>query len=104
MGSGAEMIPDPKPEKPVLLSPAKRRALKVKLYNGRAAESCETCGKWIPLHGDCFDVFRDAHLSHIIPRQRGGDHESNVKIECFDCHIINNHLAWRSDKKWTSMK
>ena len=79
--------PCPK-EKPVLLSPAKRRKLKLKLYYGRAMESCETCRKWLPLVGT---VFNAAHLSHIIPRSLGGDTPDNCKIECYEDHIIKRH-------------
>jgi len=92
---------DPKPKR-VILTKQGRRALKVRLYNGRAKECCETCGRWVSLNlpGSCFDVFFHCHLSHIIPRPRGGDGEDNVKIECYNCHFLgeDGHLKWRSDK------
>lgn len=97
----AKHIPHPKPEKPVLLSTAKRRALKVKLYNGRAKGCCEFCKEPVKLNETYFDAFFHCHLVHIIPRKRGGDSEENCKIGCYDCHMLGEkgHLAWRSDKK-----
>jgi len=66
----------------------------------KAGGCCETCGRFVPLSDDGhFDVFTCAHLSHIVPRKRGGDVPENVRIECFNCHIADGHLAWRSDKK-----
>ena len=78
--------PGHKPQKPILLSPAKRRALKVKLYNGRANGRCEFCNENVVLNDSYFDVFFHAHLVHIVPRKRGGDTEENCKIGCFTCH------------------
>jgi len=58
------------------------------------------CGKFVPLRDPdgAFDIFTCAHLSHKTPRRRGGDVPQNVQILCFDCHIANGHLKWRSDK------
>jgi len=84
--------PQPK-KKAVRLSPAKRRELKLKLYNERAKEHCETCGKWLPLSGS---VFEAAHLSHIKSVGAGGDDSAeNCLIECYQCHINERHgLKW----------
>lgn len=96
-----KLKPCPKPEKPVLLSSAKRRALKVKLYYGRARGFCEFCDHPVELNTTYFDLFKHCHLVHIIPRKKGGDTEENCKIGCYDCHMLgeNGHLAWRSDKR-----
>ena len=92
--------PDPKPAKPVLLKGKAYTKLRFDTWV-KAGGRCETCGKWVPLldPSGVFDVFTCAHLSHIIPRKRGGDIPENVKNECFDCHIAQGHLKWRSDKK-----
>lgn len=90
------MNPQPK-TKVVLLSTAKLTALKHLLYYGRAKEQCEQCGEWVPLIGS---VFEAAHLSHIIPRKRGGDLESNLEIKCYDCHIgIEHGPRWTKKEK-----
>ncbi len=95
--------PHPKPGRPILLNDKDRRELKVRLYHGRAKRSCEFCGKSVPLNYGKMDVFKHAHLVHIIPRKKGGDTEENCKIGCYECHMLdpknNGHLAWRSDKK-----
>ena len=93
--------PDPKPEKPVLLGSAGRRALKEKLYYSRAKGFCEFCGVWVELNTTYFDVFKHCHLVHLVRRKKGGDSEENCKIGCYDCHMLgeDGHLAWRSDKK-----
>lgn len=98
-GTGRNMIrPDPK-NIPLKLSKPALAKLKRKLYYGRASRRCETCEDPVELNEGRFNVFRHCHLSHIIPRPRGGDGEDNVKIQCFTCHIEKGHLKWRSDKK-----
>jgi len=93
--------PDPKPPKPVLLNAAGRRALKVELYNGRANERCEnrSCRKWVELNKTHMDVFRHCHLSHIIPRKRGGDSAENCQILCWSCHLAGVHgPRWKTKR------
>ena len=94
------ILSNPKPPKPVLFKGKAYTEFKRRMYK-RANECCETCGKWLPLldQQDKFDLFSCAHLSHIRARKKYGDVSGNVKIECWDCHISEGHLKWRSDKK-----
>ena len=80
---------NPQPKKPaVRLYGKARHKFKMDLYENRALRGCETCGKFVPLNGTVFEI---AHLSHIIPRKRGGDTPENCLIECYSCHIEDRH-------------
>jgi 5-methylcytosine-specific restriction endonuclease McrA len=94
------MIFNPQPKKkPVLLEGKDYTAFKREIYE-RDGGICQTCYRWFPLLIEgTFDVFDCIHLSHIVPRKKGGDVPENVKLECFNCHIEDGHLKWRSDKK-----
>jgi len=82
------MTPCPK-EKTIRLKGKAYSKLREEAYN-RAGECCEDCGRWLPLTGDT--VFNIAHLSHIKSRGAGGsDTLDNVKIKCFECHIMDEH-------------
>ena len=83
------MTPDPK-HKVTLLTGKKFQKFREEIYN-RDNESCQNCGRWVPLHAET--VFEIAHLTHIIPRKRGGDVPENVKIKCFNCHILKEHFG-----------
>lgn len=49
------------------------------------------CGKYTP--------FSKGHMAHIKSKGSGGDDSlENTEWLCFDCHIANGHLKWRSDK------
>jgi len=88
--------PQPK-QKVTLLKGKKYTQFKRDLYHNRAYECCESCQRWVPLEGSVFEV---AHLSHIVPRKRGGDIPSNVLVECYRCHIIKKHgLKWSNGKR-----
>ena len=72
--------PDPKP-KVILLTGKAKTEFRYQIFM-RAAGNCETCRCWAPFRvDDQFDVFACGHLSHIIPRRRGGDIPENVKWE-----------------------
>ncbi len=87
IGVAGEMNPQPK-KKRIRLKGKEYTEFKIELYN-RSNESCETCGRWLPLTNALgrFDEYTCAHVSHIIPVSRGGeDTFKNCKIECFKCH------------------
>ena len=58
----------------------------------RAKYRCQKCGgpaSW-----------EKGHMAHIKSRGSGGsDTLENTQWECFNCHIVEGHLKWRSDKK-----
>ena len=91
---------NPQPKKKVVLLKGKAYT-KLKFDTWVKAGGRCACGKFVPFldPDQRFDIFTCAHLSHLIPRKRGGDVPENVKIECFACHIEKGHLKWRSDKK-----
>lgn len=95
---------NPQPKCPAIkLSDRDRHELKMDLYFNRADRCCETCAekdppvyKYLPLYGTVFQI---AHLSHIAPRNRGGDVPENCLIECYQCHINERHgLKWSKDE------
>jgi len=90
--------PQPK-QRVVLLEGKAYTEFKREIYE-RDKGICQKCGRWFPpldQEGQ-FDVFRCAHLSHKKCRTKYGDVPENAEIGCFDCHIANGHLKWRSDK------
>ena len=84
--------PDPKPEKPVLLTGKNYTLFRMQVA-ARAGFKCEICGCHAPFStgNDNFDVFYCGHVSHTIPRKKGGDTFDNAKWKCFDCHINKEH-------------
>ena len=60
--------------------------------------TCQSCGRFAPLYDrdGVFDVFLCGHVSHIKSTGSGGeDIFSNVKWECYNCHINGKHgLKW----------
>ena len=47
------------------------------------------CGVWMPKYGS---VFNRAHMAHIRSRgASGSDTDSNVRILCFEHHILHEH-------------
>jgi len=90
--------PQPKENVPILTGKAYTK-FKKEIYE-RNNECCQKCGRWVPLTNQdgVFNNFTCAHLAHIKPRKKYGDIPENVQIECFDCHIAQGHLKWRSDK------
>ncbi len=53
--------------------------LRIDLYNNRAREHCEWCGKWIALNEAC--------PHHKKSRGSGGGNEpDNILICCLKCH------------------
>ena len=85
--------PDPKKKVTLLKGKASQ---KLRFDTWVAAGGRCKCGKFVPLldPDGVFDVFTCAHLSHKVPRKRGGDVPENVEILCFHCHIENGHLKW----------
>src|SRR5690242_4666676 len=71
----------------VRLDTAGKRELRLQRYE-YAQGKCETCGKEVPLDGP-LEV--RAHLSHNEHGARKSDEFHRVKIECYDCHIIEGH-------------
>ena len=58
----------------------------------RANGLCETCKMYAPLREEGYpNIFSCGHVSHIIPRKRGGDTLENVLWECYNCHINYKH-------------
>lgn len=57
----------------------------------RANYRCQRC--------NCFAPLSTGHMAHIKSRGAGGDDSlENTEWLCFDCHIAEGHLKWRSDK------
>ena len=80
-------LPHPKIKRTKLTKYGKAK-LKKKLYYGRANRSCETCGRYVPLHGDLFTA---AHLSHKRHGSNKEDTEEGCLIECYQCHMVDGH-------------
>ena len=86
------MNPQPK-QKQIRLNTKDWSALRKKVWQKQRG-MCAKCGMWVRLDGDT--IFNTAHLAHIKSRGAGGDDvESNVRILCYRCHILNEHgLRW----------
>ena len=74
-------------KQPIRLSGRAYTEFKKKLYMKHGGR-CFKCNTWKPLTVDGrFNEYRCAHVSHIVPRSRGGeDTEKNCRIACFRCH------------------
>lgn len=94
--------PQPKPEKPILLTGSAKTAFRVKIGT-EAHGICQTCGCYAPIYigsGTHFNVFLCGHVSHIRPRKIGGDTPNNVRWECHNCHIgVKHGPRWSVNKK-----
>jgi len=75
------IFPQPK-HKAIRLKGKAMEALRLACYE-RDKGRCQQCGEWVS-----WEAF---HMSHIIPKAKGGDVIDNVRVKCQYCHIGLEH-------------